>query len=111
MAHYPLGYRATFQDTLDQYSRFDLTNNVIKETSEQLGGGGFSDVFRSEMHLVWHARQDLYMDRLLSEIQVDRMQWAGVYSDDEPLPDPDCLVVAVKRLRLWGRPIPKVEKV
>lgn len=100
-------YTPTFQDALDEFSHLDLTTNVVKEASEQLGGGGFSDVFRSKMRLGWQARHDPHIEQLLSEIRVQ----AGNMTPTNPESDPDGPMVAVKRLRLWGRPILKVEKV
>ena len=100
-------YTPTFQEALDEFSHLDLTTKVVKEASEQLGGGGFSDVFRSKMRLGWQARHDPHIEQLLHEIQAQ----ARSTTPTDPESDSDGSMVAVKRLRLWGRPIPKVEKV
>ena len=103
------GCSSVFHDSLQKYSHFDLTPDVARGISEQLGGGRFSDVFRSKIHLVWRARlrRDPYLEQLLSE-----MRDAGVTSRSHGSEmDTDCLMVAVKRHRLWGGPTPKVEKV
>ena len=96
---------SAFQEALEEYANLDLTTDILSEESEQLGGGGFSDVFRSRMRAGWQARDDPHIKQLLPEIQAKSMAMAT------PQSKPDCLMVAVKRLRFWGRPIPKVEKV
>ena len=95
---------SAFQEALDEYANLDLTTDILSEESEQLGGGGFSDVFRSQMQTGWKTREDYFMEQLLSDIWVKRMALAARESKS------DCLMVAVKRLRFWGMPIPKVEK-
>ena len=90
------------EQVLEEYSHFDLTHDVLKEDSDQMGGGGFSDVFRSRMRSGWQARADPHIERLLNESR------NCVITSKS---DSDCIFVAVKRLRFWDKPLPKVEKV
>ena len=90
------------EKVLDEYSHLDLSLDVIKEDSDQMGGGGFSDVFRSKMRPGWQARSDPHIEQLLDEAR----SYVALSKSE-----PDCVVVAVKRLRFWGKPIAKVEKV
>ena len=52
---------------LKDYSHLDLTTHmtVTRNNSRQIGGGGFSDVFRAEMHKDWRPRNDPYLQILL----------------------------------------------
>lgn len=93
----------SFQDALDAYFHLDLTADIIGGEQEQLGGGGFSDVFGCKMRSGWQPRQDPHIERLFSEARTVTV--ARLRSDS------DCPVVAVKRVRLWGRQIPDIEKV
>lgn len=99
------GDLSAFQEALDEYSNLDLTTGIVSEKSEQLGGGGFSDVFRSRMRAGWQARHDPHIALLFFET------WSVAVTRESPEPVPDYWAVAVKRLRLWGKPIPKAEKV
>ena len=91
-----------YQQAFEEYSYLDLTSDIVNEALEQIGGGGFSDIFRTRLRAGWQARNDPHIERLLSET-------GSIVSISES--DPNCVFVAVKRLRLWGRPIPKIEKV
>ena len=69
---------------------------------DQLGGGGYSDVFRTQMRPDWKA--SLRSDKIVEEILAETRH----PSPEFPL---DRVGVAVKRLRIWGKPIPAIEKV
>ena len=41
------------QQFLSEYSHLDLTSSVSKEDRKHVGGGGFSDVYRSKLREDW----------------------------------------------------------
>ena len=99
---------SSFQSALAEYSYLDLTADIVNGALEQLGGGGFSDVFRSKLRRAGRlgkTKHDPHIEQLLAEIEAESVESANAKSN------PGYLIVAVKRLRFWGKPIPKVEKV
>lgn len=98
------------QQVLDDHFHLNLTPNIAKNGSTQVGGGGFSDVFRSRMRKGWQPRNDTHILNLLNP---DRIGFSstGPAKRRKIGKKPICVVIAVKRLRFWDRSISKVEKV
>jgi len=105
------------QQTLRKYSFLDLTSNIVQGAEVQRGGGGFSDVFQSELDPSWQPRPDSNIAIILQnqtkvllratpelgipQIVVSSMPSATIHGTS----------VAVKHLRFWDRSILKLEKV
>ena len=89
---------STLDQVLNNYTHLDLTDDVAEEPRDQMGGGGYSDVFRAQMHPGWKVRSDSIIEELLLEIRNNSPE---LISDR----------VAVKRLRIWGKSNPTVDKV
>ena len=87
---------------LGNYSLLDLTHDVDRENRFPIGGGGYSDVFRAQMRPGWNV--SLGSNKIIEEILAE----TRCLSPELPL---GRVRVAVKRLRIWGKPIPTVEKV
>ena len=98
------------QQVLDDHSHLDLTPDIIKTDSTQVGGGGFSDVFRPKMRRGWHPRSDPCIQDLLN---LDRIEYSSTGPTKRRRIGKKAIymVVAVKRLRFWDKPVSKVEKV
>ena len=101
------------KQVLADLPHLDLTSDIVKNGSTQVGGGGFSDVFRSNMRRGWKLRLDPYicnalcLDKDLSTAASTSRKTFKFWKN----PNERGMAVAVKRLRFWDRPIPKVEKV
>lgn len=97
------------EQVLDDHSHLDLTPDVIKKDFTQIGGGGFSDVFRSKMRRGWQPRLDPCIQDLLN---LDRIEYSSTDPTKRRKVGKNAIcVVAVKRLRFWDKPVSKVEKV
>lgn len=94
-------FEVALKQVLNEYRHLDMTTYILVHASTQMGGGGFSDVFRSEI--------DEVKLRYLSHNPCVQMFLNSQGMDHSAAKR--SVVVAVKRLRFWGRPISKVEKV
>ena len=94
---------------LHRLAHLNLTSDIDTHIQVQVGGGGFSDVFRSKMHSGWRPRPDshiydlLHLNEALNTETPTEQSQLSMHSNR--------LVVAVKRLRFWDLPSAKVEKV
>ena len=88
------------QEVLLDHSYLDVTQYVVKRNRRQVGGGGYSDVFRS------HLREDCKLGKKVAK-QLDEPKGGSTDSSSTPVH------VAVKVLRLFGPQAvsPTVEKV
>ena len=103
-------FEPPLQQVLDDHLHLDLTADMAKTGSTQVGGGGFSDVFRSKMRRGWEPRLEPSIQKLLNLEKTDYSP-VGSAKRRKVGKKSNCIVVAVKRLRFWDNSILKVEKV
>ena len=93
---------STLDQVLRNYSHLDLTYDIDEEAKVQIGGGGYSDVFHTQMRPA--CKVHLGSDKIVEEILAETRYPSPEFSSG-------CIGVAVKRLRIWGKPNPTIEKV
>ena len=99
------------QRTLSRYSHLDLTSNVVPGVAVFRGGGGFSDVYLSTLEPSWKPRPDVNITSLLQQ-QAEIFETIPQLRFNTKLPSGSNYTrVAVKRLRFFGEPEAKIEKV
>ena len=110
------------KEVLHEHLHLDLTRCIIKNDSTQVGGGGFSDVFRSKLRGLGNRRITLdFNTEILLNTPVSASNFStGSYSSAQPTKrrkttesSSENIAVAVKRLRFWdtSRTNLKLEKV
>ena len=99
--------------TLLKYSHLNLTSSMVPDVAFHQGGGGFSDVFQSVLDSSWKPRPDPIIATLLlfRDDTTLKLKDAPSPGDSPPSEISKCIMVAVKRLRFWDRPVSKLEKV
>ena len=107
-------------EVLHEHLHLDLTRCIIKNNSTQVGGGGFSDVFRSKLRGLGNRRITLdFNTEILLNTPVSVSNFStGLYSSTQPTKrrkttesNSDNIAVAVKMLRFLDRSNLKLEKV
>ena len=107
------------QQTLQNLSHLDLTDHIVAaDVAVQLGGGGFGDIYQSELSTGWQTRYDQNLMTLL-ELENGKLMSTPKPGNSETTEFPlaaasvtfDCTKVAVKIFRVWGKTDQKVEKV
>ena len=90
--------QSILQSVLQNHSHLDVTSYISGENKSHIGGGGFSDIYRSYLSEDWETDDEIAM-QLLHE------QRSGSSSPRTTL------IVVVKVLRLFGPVSTTVEKV
>ena len=103
-------FKSPLKQVLDDHIHLNLTADMPKTGATQVGGGGFSDVFRSKMRRGWEPRSDSSIRKLL-DLEATDYSSTGAAKRRKISKKSNCILVAVKRLRFWDKSIKKVEKV